>query len=463
MSRPTAPLPRPAANQDAQSNDSSPVNASVLSFPAEPRTIPPVAGAAEILVRALRITNADGAALALRQGEVVVCQACYGHGIPPPGTVLLPYNGLTGLCLSTGELQACDDTETDTRVDRLVCRQLGIRSVIALPLKQEAEIVGLLEVVCERAHGFDSRQHQALSDLGKELLSVSSLPMEQAQALDSDASADAPTEAPSASQALGNASLTQARLSRVLWAIAVVVALGLALTAVGYWVRHRLPARTASSALSSPSANGASTGVATSTLQPAQPSSRAVDLLRANYSLIAHLLKGHLSDENIGEVQRKARSGDLRAQYELGLRFANGMGVVQDWTQAMLWFDKAANRGIGSAQWRVGIGYLRGIGLERNDARAAEWFKRAASQGHIGAQLALAELYSNGIGVPQDDVRAFVWDAIANGVQQVSSDNLGAAPGDLNLIAARMTPAQLEEANRRLSIWWTRHGRSPQA
>src|SRR2546423_15307784 len=124
----------------------------------------------------------------------------------------------------------------------------------------------------------------------------------------------------------------------------------------------------------------------------------------------------------------------------------------------MSWFERAAERGIASAQWKLGLGYLRGVGLARNNAKAALFFKRAASQGHIGAQRALGDLYLSGVGVGQDNLRAYVWYAIADGVFQSPANGTGRE--DLDAIGRQLTPQQIQDANRRLSNWWTRRRRN---
>ncbi len=48
--------------------------------------------------------------------------------------------------------------------------------------------------------------------------------------------------------------------------------------------------------------------------------------------------------------RRAAEQGDARAQYNLGLLYANGEGVPQDFVQAHLWYSLAATRGDTDAQ-----------------------------------------------------------------------------------------------------------------
>jgi TonB family protein len=103
----------------------------------------------EILLSA----GADGVAIALlNQGELR-CRAVSGVA-PPRGTRIDARSGLTGACLTTATLLRCDDTEQDLRVDREVCRALGIRAVVSVPVSAGQEVVGIFEVFSSRPGAF---------------------------------------------------------------------------------------------------------------------------------------------------------------------------------------------------------------------------------------------------------------------------------------------------------------------
>ena len=65
---------------------------------------------------------------------------------------------------------------------------------------------------------------------------------------------------------------------------------------------------------------------------------------------------------DVNRVLSRAGAGDSRAQYEMGLRYADG-DVPQNYRDAMAWFAKAAAKGNDNAQWKLGLGYLAGIGV----------------------------------------------------------------------------------------------------
>jgi len=66
-----------------------------------------------------------------------------------------------------------------------------------------------------------------------------------------------------------------------------------------------------------------------------------------------------------------AEQGDISAQYNLGLMYEYGRGVVQDYAEAAKWYMKAAEQGDASAQENLGIMYHKGRGVPRDYAEAA--------------------------------------------------------------------------------------------
>jgi TPR repeat protein len=123
------------------------------------------------------------------------------------------------------------------------------------------------------------------------------------------------------------------------------------------------------------------------------------------------------------------------------------MGPSQIVRAALNWFRKAADQGAPTAQFSLGLMYTIGRGVLQDYAAAMSWFRKAADQGDAQAQVHLGVIYANGQGVPRDVVSAHMW------------WNLAAAKGDQDaarnrdLIAARMTPAQIMEAQRLAREW----------
>ena len=114
----------------------------------------------ELVVRAATATHARAAALALKRGEDMVCRAATGEHAPDLGIPLNTSDGVSGACLRTRRSQLCLDTETDPRVDAATCRRLGIRSMLVVPVLENEELVGVLEVFStEPAEFVDSDQN----------------------------------------------------------------------------------------------------------------------------------------------------------------------------------------------------------------------------------------------------------------------------------------------------------------
>jgi TPR repeat protein len=149
-----------------------------------------------------------------------------------------------------------------------------------------------------------------------------------------------------------------------------------------------------------------------------------------------------------------AEQGHVRAQYNLGLMYNNGQGVRQDYAAAMSWYRKAAEQGHVAAQTNLGVMYDNGQGVPQDYAAAMSWWRKAAEQGHASAQYNLALMYLKGHGVPQDYVQAHLWlDLAASRYlanEQASRDR---AINARDFVAARMTPAQIAEAQKLASEW----------
>ena len=169
-------------------------------------------------------------------------------------------------------------------------------------------------------------------------------------------------------------------------------------------------------------------------------------LLTATRQEVILSIQEPVQGTDVNRVLSRAGAGDSIAQYEMGLRYADGDGVPQNYRDAMAWFAKAAAKGNDNAQWKLGLGYLAGIGVPHEERKAVVWFKRAANQGEIRAQSLLSDVYLIGRGVPRDYVRAYTWAIIATGLRGSDNDRL-------RVMESRMTAVQIEDAHRRISSW----------
>jgi TPR repeat protein len=147
------------------------------------------------------------------------------------------------------------------------------------------------------------------------------------------------------------------------------------------------------------------------------------------------------------ELLPLARQGDSDAQRILGDIYDRGQGVPQDYSEAARWYRLAADQGDFIAQYHLGVRYSQGQGVSRNYSEAARWYRLAADQGHATAQYDLGIMYDKGQGVPQDYIRAHMWFNLAG------SKGLALAIEGRDMVAKKMTPGQIAEAQRLAREW----------
>jgi TPR repeat protein len=143
------------------------------------------------------------------------------------------------------------------------------------------------------------------------------------------------------------------------------------------------------------------------------------------------------------EWKAAAEAGQAEAQFDLGVLYAQGLGVRRDLTEAANWYRKSAEQGNAEAEYALGQMYSLGWGVPRDEAdalrwfqmansvesdgpptdwavieghgipqdaqQAAYWYRKAADKGHAEAQFNLARLYATGKGVKRDEEQAARW------------------------------------------------------
>jgi hypothetical protein len=103
---------------------------------------------------------------------------------------------------------------------------------------------------------------------------------------------------------------------------------------------------------------------------------------------------------------QKAEQCDPEAQELLGLTFSKSSAT---WNEAVKWFKKAAEQGYAPAQFELGIRYEYGEGVLQDFVLAHMWYNISASKGYSKARSALSELTEKmtpeSIGKAQDMAR----------------------------------------------------------
>jgi localization factor PodJL len=171
-------------------------------------------------------------------------------------------------------------------------------------------------------------------------------------------------------------------------------------------------------------------------------------------------------------------AGNPAAEYEIGVRFAEGRGVPANMELAVQWLERAAGQGLAPAQYRLGSLYEKGQGVKKDlekartlylaaadkgnakavhnlavlyaegidgkpDYRtAAQWFRKAAERGVADSQYNLGILYARGIGVDQNLAESYKWFSLAaaQGDQDSAKkrDDVSGRLDQQSLVAARL-------------------------
>ncbi|MGE8226781.1 MAG: tetratricopeptide repeat protein [Stenotrophomonas sp.] len=83
----------------------------------------------------------------------------------------------------------------------------------------------------------------------------------------------------------------------------------------------------------------------------------------------------------IARIQRRAARGDAEAQVDLGTLHEAGIGMPEDKSEALRWYQRAGEQGNVYGQYFAGLALGRGgRGLQKDEAAAAAWFARAHAQ-----------------------------------------------------------------------------------
>src|SRR5581483_5732268 len=98
---------------------------------------------------------------------------------------------------------------------------------------------------------------------------------------------------------------------------------------------------------------------------------------------------------------------------------ASGLAAFKqkDYAKAYKEWKTAADAGQAEAQFDLGVLYAQGLGVRRDLTEATKWYKKAANQGNAEAEFALGQMYSRGWGVPRDEADAVRWFEMANSVE----------------------------------------------
>jgi hypothetical protein len=383
-----------------------------------------------IAARSQSLLRASGAAIALSRenakeeietaiNQTMTCRASAGESAPPVGATLQVGSGFSGECVRKGTMLRCDDAETDERVDRQSCRALGIRSMLAAPIRSGDKVIGLLEIFSAQPKAFGEQDSAVLQRFAETITAAlkraappddtppppaspkpytappGSVLFAHAPEESTDKDKDR-KEASANDDKVGGIHLPRTHLYLLICAAATIaLSLGFILAP---WVQEKLHAR---------GRNGEQTVLASS-MAPTDAQKSAGP---------------SVDSANVDQLKDLAARGNPAAENALGLLYAQG--------------DEKQ-------------------GIKADDAEAAAWFTKAAEHGNVSAQYKLGLLYWGGHhGLPKDANKAYFWTVLARAGGQEGSKDLA------KVLANGMTRAQTAAIEQQAEIWYQQH--EPQA
>ena len=108
-----------------------------------------------------------------------------------------------------------------------------------------------------------------------------------------------------------------------------------------------------------------------------------------------------------------ADSGDVNAQYALGVMHLRQEASDSSPVAAFSWFEKAAAQGHATAMFNLGVAYWEGSGVEQNKDEALSLWEQSALKGDSGAQFNLGLAYYIGEQKDPDIETAARWISLA--------------------------------------------------
>ncbi len=119
-----------------------------------------------VVRRAQGLTGARAGVMEIRDEAEMVYAVVSGDAAAFLGTRVPAKGSLSGLCVERDEVLHSEDTEVDERVDLQACRLVGAGSMICVPLRHGADVVGVLKVYSADRQGFDHGDVETLELLG---------------------------------------------------------------------------------------------------------------------------------------------------------------------------------------------------------------------------------------------------------------------------------------------------------
>ncbi|MEG3618895.1 tetratricopeptide repeat protein [Magnetovibrio sp. PR-2] len=157
--------------------------------------------------------------------------------------------------------------------------------------------------------------------------------------------------------------------------------------------------------------------------------------------------------EAVKWLMKAAEQGYPDARVKLGISYANGEMVRQDYFLAAKYYRLAATfNNNPEAQFRLGELHFNGRGVDHDYNKATKYYEQAAAQGHGAAQYILSSMYEEGWGLKRDLIKAYIWMKLAvNRRDQVIAVNKKYDPAKkIKILVKKMNRFQIETAEKQL-------------
>ncbi len=106
----------------------------------------------------------------------------------------------------------------------------------------------------------------------------------------------------------------------------------------------------------------------------------------ATYYIAREARVGRLSDGDLDKAveltKKLAKRGHTKSQYLLGLHYAEGHGIYQDYEEALRWLNRASSGGDVDAKVYLAYLYEVGKGVDKDRNKAAQLYSEAANRSH---------------------------------------------------------------------------------
>ena len=313
-------------------------------------------------------------ALAENDSAEIKCVASSGPAAPPIGTRASSKDGICAACVRQNRLQLSNDTAVDPMLSGELCARLGIRSILAVPLRRDSRCIGFVVAFSDVRHRFDpllierfrSEAARVEQHLKKESAATPNLSSRViSENLEFRVTAHVPIAAHARS--LSIAALTCCALMIAL----VVPRAARSKTSV---VRHR-------------------------SAETVEQSLHVTQAEAANFRDSTNIKNSELRD-----LRQRADAGDVSAQMSLAARYEGGDGLERDSLKACVWYIIAGANGnlaakdravhlshrlpqfqIAEIRFNIGKMYMQGIGVEPDLVTSYSWFALAHAAGDVRA------------------------------------------------------------------------------